>query len=975
MKQERYRQIEEIYHAALERAPGQRQAFLEQAAGEDEMLRSEVESLLAYDERAARFIETPPDDVAASMLAEEQRQSMLGCTLGHYRILSHLGAGGMGEVYCAKDDRLGREVAIKVLPASFANDEDRLRRFEQEARATSALNQPNILTVYDIGTHECWPYIVTELLEGEELRAQLNGGALPQRKAIDYAQQIASGLAAAHAKGIVHRDLKPENLFITLDGQVKILDFGLAKLRPQQGAPASSYVAIQRAATNPGMVLGTVGYMSPEQVSRQEADHRSDIFSFGVILYEMLSGRRTFTGDSEIEVMNAILKEEPAELNETKISSALEKIVRRCLEKKPERRFQSTSDLRFAIETLSTPPSAQLDSLQLPAVVESQTTTFKTRLPGNPPLAWIGAAALLLGILGFAWVYFTRQPAAEARVMKFSILPQENTSFDHLAVSPDGRHLAFTAATGGKVQLWVRALDSTEAKALTGTDGATYPFWSPNSRFIGFFAGGKLRKIEVSGGLPATLCDARVGTGGAWNRDDVILFSTLGGAGVSRVSATGGEVRSVIRPDLKRRETDFFDPWFLPDGRHFLYFSFSGQKEVRGVYLASLDGGTNQRLLGDDSSAVYAVSGTGGEYLLFGREGALMAQPFDPVARRLTGEPLSVAAQVARIWGTSGIFPRRKFSVSDNGVLVFDPLPSRQRHQLLWVDRSGRQTGSLEEVDNVTMLRLSPDNKRFMVVRVDFEAANNDLWLSDATGGNVTRFTFDRGNDSFPVWSPDGSLIVWSSNPQGLYHLYQKAASGAGHDTLLLKSDYYKFPTDWSRDGRFIIYRQIDPKTKYDVWVLPVGPLSADQKPFPFLQTEANEAAAVLSPDGKWMAYTSDESGRYEVYVQNFPVGGGKRQVSTYGGIGPHWRGDGKELFYHAPDGKLMAVEVKAGPNFEAGTPVELFEFRAGGNLITPYYSVTADGQRFLLSTIVETREAAPLTVVVNWAAGLNPLP
>jgi Tol biopolymer transport system component len=895
-----------------------------------------------------------------------------GTQLGPYQIIAPLGAGGMGEVWLARDTRLNREVAIKVLPASFANDEDRLRRFEQEALATSALNHPNILTVYDIGTHEGSPYIVAELLEGSDLRAQLNDGALTVRKAIDYAQQITRGLAAAHEKGIVHRDLKPENLFITKDWRVKILDFGLAKLTQPKLARVDTEAPTSPLLTESGVVIGTVFYMSPEQTRGERADYRADIFAFGAILYELVTGQRAFQGKSSVEVMHAILKEEPPELSETsrQIPPQLERIVRRCLEKNPEQRFQSTSDLGFALEALSAPSGSRIQTgVAFGAVTES---TGKARLFGNVWLVWIVGAAFILGMLGFAWAYFTRQPPADARVMKFSILPPENTSFDHLAVSPNGRHLAFTAATGGKVQLWLRALEATEAKALAGTEGATYPFWSPDSRWIGFFADGKLKKVEVSGGLAQTLCDAGVGTGAAWSRDGVILFSALGGAGVSRVSATGGEVTSVMRPDLKRQETDYSEPCFLPDGRHFLFSKFSGQKEVRGVYLGSLDGAMNQRLLGDDSNAVYAASDTGEGYLLFGREEALMAQPFDVQQLRLTGEPFSIAGPVGKVLGNSISSRRRNFSVSDNGVLVFDPLPNRQRSQLIWMDRGGRKTGSLDGIDNVSMLRLSPDDKRFMVTRLDFQKGNSDLWLSDVTGGNATPFTFDPANDQYPVWSPDGSRIAWSSNREGLYHLYEKAASGSGQDALLLKSDYFKFPTDWSRDGRFIIYRQIDPKTKNDVWVLPVGPLSGDQKPFAFLQTEANETAAVLSPDGQWMAYTSDESGRYEVYVQSFPAGGGQRQVSAGGGIGPQWRGDGKELFYHAPDGKLMAAAVKGGASFEAGAPVTLFEFRASGNLITPYYSVTSDGQRFLLSTIVETKAAAPLTVVVNWAAELK---
>ncbi len=891
----------------------------------------------------------------------------------HYEIIAPLGKGGMGEVYRARDSRLNREVAIKVLPSDFGQDADRLRRFEQEAHATSALNHPNILTVYDFGSHEGNPYLVMELLEGDELRAQLNNGALPVRKALDYAQQVTNGLAAAHEKGIVHRDLKPENLFVTKDNRVKILDFGLAKLTQLRNADfgmrnEEAETLVQSPDGNPqltipGTVMGTVAYMSPEQVRGQDLDHRSDIFSFGIILHEMLSGQRAFRGDSHVEVMNAILKEEPPELSETnaKISPHLEKIVRRCLEKKPERRFQTASDLGFALSTLTTPSSSGKHRTEAVQALDTtaKRSTWRDRI-------WMMATALAVLLAGsFAWAYFTRNPPnAEARVLKFSINPPEHASFENIANSPDGKWLAFTAATGGKDQLWMRALDTLMAQALSGTEGASHPFWSPDSRFVGFFAGGKLRKIELSGGPVQSLCDAAAPLGGAWNRDGVIIFAHQG-RGLSRVSATGGSVAPVTTTNRAVQEITHHSPVFLPDGRHFLYYNLNPHKETRGIYLGVLDGDLKQRLFDADSSAVYAASSQSTEgYLLFAREGHLMAQPFDARQLKLTGEAILLPEQI----GSEPVFNRGKFSVSDNGVLVCDPSSNRQSTQLLWVDRAGKPLGSLDVEGGYNNPWLSPDEKQVVTDRWDPQTIAYDLWVKNLVSGAASRLTFDPAIDISPVWSPDGSRIVWASNRKEAYHLYQKAASGAGQEEPLFNVS--GLPTDWSRDGHFIIYRHSTSQTKSDVWVLP---LDGAKQPFSFLQTEADEGGAQLSPDGRWLAYFSNESGNYEVYVQSFPKGGGKRQISTKGVVGPHWRRDGKELFYYAPDGKLMVVEIKSGASFELGATNALFEFSNGsGNMTVAPYTVSADGQRFLLNARVDKSSSAPLTVVLNWMAEMK---
>jgi Tol biopolymer transport system component len=885
-----------------------------------------------------------------------------GTMLGPYELLSPLGAGGMGEVYRANDTRLNRDVAIKVLPASFAYDADRLLRFEQEARATSALSHPNILTVYDIGSHEGSPYIVAELLEGEELRQQLSEGALPQRKAVDYAQQIASGLAAAHLKGIIHRDLKPENIFITTDGRVKILDFGLAKLKPaKQAAGTGSELATQKALTEPGVVMGTVGYMSPEQVRGQEADHRSDIFSFGAILYEMLRGRRTFTGESAIEVMNAILKEEPEELTETnaRINPALERIVRRCLEKKAERRFQSTSDLCFAIEALSMPSGSRIETAALPAAAEGR---GKARLFGNAKLAWIVAGALLGLVAALLFILASfRRPAVEVTATRFVIPASEKKSFTSLAVSPDGRRLVYGTSTEGKLQLWLRPLDSLAAQPLPGTyeaDFGAFSFWSPDSRYIAFFADGKLKKMEISGGPAQAIADAPLPWGGSWNRDGVIIFSPTPQSPLYRVSASGGEATQLTTLDESRQETGHRWPFFLPDGRHFLYLARTLQTEGNVIYVGSLDSKETKRLISADSNVAYAPPG----YLLYAREGALMAQPFDADKLEVTGEASPVAEH---IWHEPQ-YPLARFSVSSDGALVY--LTGTPTLQLTWFDRGGKPLGTVGPPAAYRYLRLSPDEKRVAVERTEPPAAGFDLWLIDLARGVPSRFTSGRGTEVYPVWSPDGSRIAfssaYSSGSGGQFDLYQKLSSGAGSDEELLKSGENKAVMDWSADGRFILFRSFGGKTKFDIWVLPTF---GDRNPYPFLQSEFGETWARFSPDGRWVAYVSNETGMTEVYVQEFQGSGGKVRVSTGGGNLPCWRRDGKELFYIS-GGKLMAVEVKVvGANFEAGVPRQLFEIpRSVG------FEVSGDGQRFLIPVPVEETSPTPITVVLNWTADLK---
>ena len=867
----------------------------------------------------------------------------------------------MGEVYLARDTQLGRDVAIKVLPSSLAADAARLRRFEQEASAAGALNHPNILIIHHVDTHDGAPYIVSELLQGETLRQRMSGAALAQRRVIDYATQIAHGLAAAHEKGIVHRDLKPDNIFITKDGRVKILDFGIAKLTQPEGTSSQTEIPTRRVDTDPGVVMGTVGYMSPEQVKGRPVDHRSDIFSFGAILYEMLSGRRAFYGESAAETMSAILKEDPPDLSATNqnISPALERLVNRCLEKNPEGRFHSASDLAFALEALSgsTPVSTQT----MPTPSPFGASKFRKLLPWA--IAGVLALALLI-TLAFTLSSLRRAPE-RANVIRSTILPPPNTNlpaFTNFAVSPDGLRLAFVApGSSGHAMLWVRPLDALTAQSLAGTEEAAQPFWSPDSRFIGFFAQGKLKKIDASGGPPQRICDESNPRGGTWNRDGTIVFALSLGP-LYRVSASGGAPTPITKLDESRGQISHRWPWFLPDGHHFLYSALvsPGQNEKNGIYLGSLDSNEQRLIFHGFTNVVYASG-----HLLFVREGTLMAQRFDEKSLQLMGDAFPIAERVDFFGGTV----RGIFSASENGVLIFQS-GSEGRNELIWFDRSGKQIGRVGDLGFYRDARLSPNGEKLAAAILNPQAGGLDIWLYELARNVPTRFTFGSGFTAAPLWSADESQIVFSSNQKGQYDVYQKAANGNGSEELLFQSDEIKNPTSWSADGRFIAFTNTDRKanTKDDLWILP---LFGDRKPYPFLQTPFNEFDAQFSPDGRWIAYVSDESGNNQVYLAPFPGPGGKREVSRDGGTEPRWRGDGKELFFVAADKKLMAaaVDVKAD-TLEIGNAQPLFETRPTASPGT-HYDVTRDGKRFLVQMAGEGG-SPPLTLVVNWTADLK---
>jgi eukaryotic-like serine/threonine-protein kinase len=881
-----------------------------------------------------------------------------GTKLGRYEIRSKLGEGGMGEVYRATDQKLNRDVAIKVLPTSLATNSDRLHRFEQEAQAAGTLNHPNILAVYDVGVHENAPYVVTELLEGENFRELLSAGSLPSRKAIDYATQIARGLAAAHEKNIIHRDLKPDNLFITKDERVKILDFGLAKLsQPTTDEVGQTDIATRKVHTDPGTVMGTVGYMSPEQVRAKSVDHRSDIFSFGTVLYEMLSGRRAFQRDSAIESLNAILKEEPADFGDAdgNISPALERVVLHCLEKNPDRRFQSATDVVFALESLSGVTSHR----------SQQTLLGSAALPTDRSVKrerwiWATACALLLllaSALAFKYVF---APVNDKPLVKLALATPENVTFpSNITISPNGLLVTFVATdANGKRHLWLRQLDSLKAEPLPATDGANGPFWSPDSHFIAYFSNHKLLKIEISGGRPQTLCDVGEYGGGTWNRDGVILFG--GSEGLYRVSAQGGT--PVLATKASAKEEAHRWPYFLPDGRHFVFLGDAGTTEDHHIRVGTLDSQETEILFGAISRIVYALPG----YLLYVNQGALVTVPFNPSTLKVTGEVATIAERIAEL-GQNHEFD---FSASETGTLAYQS--GSYNSQLAWFDRTGKKLSAVGEPAGIVKQTLSPDDKSAAAGLVDADGRESDVWIYDFKRGTSSRLTFDPNGDGTPVWSPDGTRVVFGSNRlhTGGIDLFEKAATGTGEEKLLLQSTDAKVATNWSRNGQFLLFEDWGQQAKCAVWLMN---MSGTPEPRPILQsTVFNQGQGAFSPDGQFISYTSDESGRNEVYVQRFPVTTDKWPISSGGGSQPVWGADGHELFYLSEDKKMMAVDVKVGKTFESGMPHQLFEIGPLKDFGGSSYSVTSDGQRFLISSSVEADQSSPMKIVLNWTASLK---
>jgi serine/threonine protein kinase len=883
-----------------------------------------------------------------------------GGRVGQYEIVSSLGAGGMGEVFRARDTKLGRDVALKTLPPAFAHDTDRLARFKREATVLASLNHPNIAAIYGFEESAGGPALVLELVDGPTLADVLAAGPLPMPQALALARQIADALEAAHDQGIIHRDLKPANVKVRPDGTVKVLDFGLAKaMETGSGVHAdliTSPTITSPAMTGLGVILGTAAYMSPEQAAGKPLDKRADIWSFGVVLWEMVTGQRLFEGGETVShVLADVLR---ADIPHAKLPATtpapIRELLRRCLNRDVKARLRDIGEARLVISECLANPSAS-DAPTVPARRESTSTTQR----GAVIVALISlVAAAAIGI-----VHFRERPPQED-TLRFQIAAPDSTNADSFQFSPDGRSLVLLA----NGRLWIRSLDSLTSRSLAGTEGASFPFWSPDGSYVAFFAQGKLKKISVAGGPAQILSDASAGRGGTWNQDGVIVFAPGSTGSLYRVPAVGGASTPITKTTGSHRY-----PHFLPDGRHFLYLSREGP-DSRGVALGSLDGASPIRLLPDDSNAVYSASrnpSSSAGYILFVRQNTLMALPFDSSSLAARGEVFPVAEQVGTLAGTGfGLL-----TASAGGELAYANV-SQGRREFVWKDRKGNQVGQRAAAGDWPDFRLSHDGQRVVFSQV--ESGNQDIWIRDLTRGIRTRVSFDAAQDNLPIWSPDGLRVVWPSNRNGgVYNLFIRSSTGEGQETMVVKlGTPTGWATDWSKDGRFLMYQIPGATTGQDLWVAPRSDEKKvdGEKPYPYLQGQFDEQEGAFSPDGRWVAYTSNESGVDEVYVQPFPTTGGRWQVSTGGGIHPKWKSDGTELFYIAADRMLMTAPIRTvGAGFEPGTPSRLFPIPPMQGIANrDEYAVSGDGTKFLTSVPAGDAAGALITVIVNWQRAIG---
>ena len=906
-----------------------------------------------------------------------------GQILAQYTVVDSLGEGGMGEVWRAEDSKLGREVALKVLPDEFAKDPERMARFEREAKVLASLNHPNIATLYGLETDESGTgtgtgtgtdsspkpqasspvtFLAMELVEGEDLSERIKRGQVPVEEAVAIALQIAEALEAAHEQGIVHRDLKPANIKLRPDGTVKVLDFGLAKAWDAETGDSSVSMSptLTAHATAAGVIIGTAAYMSPEQAAGVAADRRADIWAFGVVLWEMLTGHKLFEGETVSHVLASVLKDE-VDVDElpSETPPRLRELISRCLRKKPKERLQAIGDARIVIEEYIADPTEIDTPSGVPAAAIEPLPRWRRLLP------WAVAAVLVLAFAGLMWSVLGKTP----QVISATIPPPADAEFylnpnspGPVAVSPDGRSIAFSAQdSDGNVLLYMRRLEAPQAQALSGTDNAGYPFWSPDSRWIGYFnrSEGTLKKIDTNGGPPITLTEAPNGKGGTWNSDGVIVFSPTADSPLHRVASAGGESAPLTEIDGERHNSHRH-PRFLPDGHQIIFLARGNTPKESSLLVTDLEKGVTRDVVTTETQAEYASN-----HLLFVRERALMAQLFDPIEVRLEGEAVPLAEDVMVIQGAA----LASFSISQTGVLSFATGRAEEQTQLEWRDRSGGNSGAFGDPAAYRAAAVSPEGTLAVAQVVDATTGTQDLWIFDIERGLRTRFTFDPAQDTWPVWSPDGKTVYFSSNRGGNFGIYKKRLEGAGEVEEVILTERNVRPTGLSPDGTRLFIFGPGAGTSTDLSTVALDG-SADLSPY--RQTEFTEACGVFSPDGKWAAYHSNESGELEVYVAPYPGPGRRWQVSTEGGVYPTWRSDGAEIIYTRFDGTIMAVPVRAeGDSFFVDGEEPLFTIgppSIGG----PYFSMSDDAQRFLVVPPTTQRADSLLHLLVNWPTALE---
>ncbi len=951
MKPERWQEVKKVLAGALERAPGERHAYVDRACAGDEALRREVESLLTQQNAAGSFLEAPALEAATKAQAEDQRQSsLLGQRLGSYKIVSLLGAGGMGEVYQAHDTKLGRDVAIKVLPPAMVHDAERLVRFQREARMLAALNHPNIATIYGLEQSGSEHYLVMELVAGHTLAERISGGALKIKESLSVAGQIAEALEAAHERGVVHRDLKPANVKVTPEGRVKVLDFGLAKAFSGDGEQdLSNAPTLTAMATEEGRILGTPAYMSPEQARGKAVDKRSDIWAFGCVLYEMLTGKVTFLGETISDTIAAVLEREPnwrALPPET--PAKIRDLLQRCLQKDSPRRLRDIGDARIEIEEVQAAPS----------VAEPAAATKSIRASWRGALPWGVAFLLLATVISIAiWNRKSSSPIISVPVSRIAItLPSDQPLAgleigSAVALSPDGTRLVYAARQGGVQQLYLRPLGGLEAKPIPGTEGAVQPFFSPDGQWVGFFADGKLKKISVSGGEAVSLGDANDPRGASWGSQGMIIFVPTRNSALQKVSDTGGASQPLTR--FVKEEDSHRWPEFLPSGEAVLFAAFRGGSNWNNaqILVQSVVTGERRDLVQGGTHPRYAPSG----HLVYAQGGTLMAAPFDTQRLAVTGAAVPVQEGVLQ----STFSGAAQYSFSATGSLVYVPVSVQAtQRRLVWVSRSGVEQPVAAPARAYRGPRLSPNGQE---VAVAVEGQETEIWLYNLSRDTLTRLTFQGSTNYNPNWTRDGKRIVFTSIGQGLR--WQPADGSGGSEVL---SELGGYPNSWSPNGQLLAIDGGTSSTGVDIVVLRLG----DHKVEQFLATPFNEGAAQFSPDGRWLAYVSNESGRFEIYVQPYPGPGGKLQISTDGGGEPLWNPNGRELFYRSGN-KMMAVEITTQPSFSAGNPKVLFagQYQSSPSPVpNANYDVSPDGQRFLmLKPGGQDQAATQINVVLNW--------